>query len=99
MSDEQITENQRPNGELSNEDLEKVQGGVVDAYLYFERDPPRPRLRPSLRSDFCGCIKTRNGSGVQARLLPQAFPHAAEIIYRFSQEAPFRPPQFSRCFR
>lgn len=38
MSDEKVTENQKTNHELSNEDLEKVQGGV-NAYLLIDGRP------------------------------------------------------------
>ena len=39
MSDERVTENPKTNNELSNEDLEKVQGGAVNAYLIVDGRP------------------------------------------------------------
>ena len=39
MSDEKVTENQKTNDELSNEDLEKVHGGAVNAYLIIDGRP------------------------------------------------------------
>ena len=39
MSDEKVTENQKTNDELSNEELEKVQGGAVNAYLIIDGRP------------------------------------------------------------
>jgi hypothetical protein len=45
---EKESQNQDPTEELSMEDLEKVQGGAVDAYLYFEGEstPPPPPPKP-----------------------------------------------------
>jgi bacteriocin-like protein len=46
MSDEKQNQNEDPTEELSKEDLEKVQGGAVDAFLYFEREPTPPPPPP-----------------------------------------------------
>jgi hypothetical protein len=35
MKDEKVTENQKPNDELSNEDLKKVQGGAFNRFANF----------------------------------------------------------------
>ena len=39
MSDEKVTENRKTNDELSNEKLEKVQGGAVNPYLIIDGRP------------------------------------------------------------
>ena len=45
---EKESQNQDPTEELSMGDLEKVQDGAVDAYLYFEGEstPPPPPPKP-----------------------------------------------------
>ncbi len=35
MKNEKVTENQKPNDELSNESLNKVQGGAFDGFVNF----------------------------------------------------------------
>ena len=39
MSDEKVTENQKPNDELSAEDLKQVTGGATDTFLKIEGIP------------------------------------------------------------
>jgi hypothetical protein len=51
MDDEKEKEgqNQDSTEELSIDDLEKVQGGAVDAFLYFEGEPTPPPPPPKPR--------------------------------------------------
>ena len=50
MSDEKEKEsqNQDPTEELSIGDLEKVQGGAIDSFIYFKEEftPPPPPPKP-----------------------------------------------------